>query len=61
MVLTTEEVPVATLWCPDCRDDREFEAVPDGRDIGWACTGCGAAVLMGDVVLPADDELAAVA
>jgi hypothetical protein len=49
------------LWCWDCADDEDFDAVPDGHETERACTGCAAAVLVGYLIRPAEAEFAAVA
>lgn len=46
-------------FCPDCRAERSFEQYhdtpgscpdsPDGHCPEWACTSCGAALLVGPV------------
>ena len=52
-----------TWHCPDCRRDRLFEQhhdagnCPDSADgecPEWACTGCGAALLVSLVYCPGD-------
>jgi hypothetical protein len=49
------------LWCWDCADDEDFDAVPDGYETERACAGCAAAVLVGFLVLPDAAQFAAVA
>lgn len=46
-------------WCADCRMEQLFEVPPcaDGHADGCpdlACTGCGAAAVLGIAELPAD-------
>ena len=52
-----------TWHCPDCGQDSLFEQIhdagncpdsPDGDCPEWACTGCGAALLVGLVYCPGD-------
>jgi hypothetical protein len=53
--------------CPGCGADEPFEQVhglgacPDavGECPEWACTGCGAGVIMGTVIIIPDAEIAA--
>jgi hypothetical protein len=54
--------------CPGCGADEPFEQVHEGicPDVAgecpeWACTGCGAGVIMGTVIIAAipDAEIAA--
>jgi hypothetical protein len=49
------------LWCWDCADDENFDAVPDARETERACTECAAGVLVGYFVLFDRAEYAAVA
>jgi hypothetical protein len=52
--------------CPGCGADEPFEQVHAGEcpDVAgecpeWACTGCGAGVIMGTVITIPDGEIAA--
>lgn len=52
---------MTSLWCSDCGIFRLFEPVPDGAECEVACAGCGAAVFVGDLPLPEQIPVAAVA
>jgi hypothetical protein len=56
-----EGVVMTRLWCWDCADDEDFDAVPDAHESERACTECAAGVLVGYLVLPEPAEFAAVA
>ncbi|MGH9249592.1 MAG: hypothetical protein ACRD0W_08785 [Acidimicrobiales bacterium] len=52
---------MTTLWCAECDGVQAVEIVPDAHETERACVGCGAAVLVGDLVPPALLSYAAVA
>ncbi|MGH8822945.1 MAG: hypothetical protein ACRDVN_00500 [Jiangellaceae bacterium] len=41
---------MTALWCAICDGVQDFETVPDAHETERACVGCGAAVLVGDLV-----------
>lgn len=40
-----------TTWCGECNAEADFEPVPGGMGIEYACRWCGAAVFAGDLPL----------
>jgi hypothetical protein len=60
-MLVLKEDPME-LYCPACADDREFVQPPcaDGHTVDggecpeWACTACGAAIVLGGAPVPVE-------